>query len=445
MYILPYFVIMEFLDRDGEHVFDSKTVEIQRDKHLPARQSYISTVAKYNLSYYEKNILYQLIEIAQQYIKDSSKKGLYYPVELDILDLVRITIPKSALMVKKDAKGKRDAMGYTRIKEALLSLNDKRIEYETDKEWKVIRFIELPNIKDKRVISFCVHKEFWNMILDVSKGVRWVDIQVAKKLSSSACRFYSFVSLQEKPIYFKIEDLKKRLGLEGSYRSVNMFIKKVVESAKEELDKDAPYSFEYKLLCRDGKTEAGKGPGKKAEIIVLLPKKIAKNEDPDMQVQEDEKRHISAKDIGTELYDYIRYTLGISQNSLDVNYDVVIKFSRIPDALEILHKAAPKMSRKRKPIGWIFGVMKNSVKDKNTADGKQKIYSFVGKQTNEPRLAKNQPSSIGSCIENLDANKPKENETRTNSVGKYYAGLPEVEIQANIKEQKAKLKQAGYV
>lgn len=59
---------------------------------------------------------------------------------------------------------------YTRVKQALLSLQKKIFTYEDEKEWISISIIALPKIKKRSsVVSFQIDSHIWDCCLDFQR------------------------------------------------------------------------------------------------------------------------------------------------------------------------------------------------------------------------------------------------------------------------------------
>ena len=92
-------------------------------------QSYIMTTAKYDFSVYEKRILYRIVEMAQGELQGVRFTTDCKKIEHTLFDTVHITMPIASLL-----NGESDE-NYTRVKQALLSLQKKIFTYEDEKEW----------------------------------------------------------------------------------------------------------------------------------------------------------------------------------------------------------------------------------------------------------------------------------------------------------------------
>ena len=213
-----------------------------------AIQSYVLTAAKYDFNVYEKRVLYCLVELAQCEVQ-----GLKFPkdcrkIDHDLFGYREISIPCSRIL-----KGEEDK-NHDRVKKALLSLCKKTLEYEDNNVWTALNIVAFPKItKRENSFSFTIHPIIWDCILDFSKGYRPIELKVVKDfVSEYTMRFYKLMSNQETTLEFSLEKLRSMFKLENKYKQTNDLVRYTIETAKEELDKKSPFSFNYKPV-RKGK------------------------------------------------------------------------------------------------------------------------------------------------------------------------------------------------
>jgi plasmid replication initiation protein len=162
-------------------------------------------------------------------------------IEHTLFDTVHITMPIASLL-----NGESDE-NYTRVKQALLSLQKKIFTYEDEKEWISISIIALPKIKKRSsVVSFQIDSHIWDCCLDFSKGFRKYELATAMKFKSVySMRFYELLSGQKTKLIYPLEQLKEMFKVQDKYAKTNDFVRKVIEPAKNELDELSPYTFEW--------------------------------------------------------------------------------------------------------------------------------------------------------------------------------------------------------
>ena len=172
----------------------------------------------------------------------SQKKQLKkISITKDLFDVSVVTMPISIFLNGEEDKN------HTRIKKAIESLENKKFIYEDNKTWEIIRILSEPKIdKYKEFATFRINPKIVSAFLDFSKGFSKYELVTAMKFESIyAMRFYELLSGQKKPIIYSIDNLKIMFQIEDKYKLTADFFRYVIEPAKKELDKSAPYSFEY--------------------------------------------------------------------------------------------------------------------------------------------------------------------------------------------------------
>ena len=266
---------------------DYTPIEQRTDRDIV--QSYIFTFARYGeLTMCEKQILYNMIydKQIQDYVRESitnRKNGKELPT---LPNCVGFMMPLSKITQNKGT--------YQDVKNAFVSLAKKGFEYEDNRTWKYLSFIVLPKIKKwEGVAYFQVPNEVYKVITEISRGYRQFSLDVALSLKSVySMRFYEMFSRQDQtkePIKRKIEDIKRLFRLEDKYTANGMFIKRVLEPAKKELDEKANYSFDYELQKSLG--------SRKYDIIIFRVYHIPENEIKNEELTENRVKAIVSKVI----------------------------------------------------------------------------------------------------------------------------------------------------
>lgn len=220
----------------------------KRDPSDPSRnsrevvQSYIATTAMYDFNAYEKRILYNLVRLAQSQIEGVRLSENLYRIDHAYSDLVKVELPVSDFLTGEGDKH------HARVKQALLSLHGKTFGYRDENVWECFSIISNPKIELRSSkVSFYVNTRVWDVLLDFSRGFSRYDLEVAFSLESPyAMRFYELLCCQESPITYSIESLRRIFRLEDKYATTKDFIRRVVESARRELDSKSPVTFTYR-------------------------------------------------------------------------------------------------------------------------------------------------------------------------------------------------------
>lgn len=311
-------------------------------------QSYILTAAKYDYSVYEKRILYRIIEMMQFYTNGKQLNHKYH-INKTLFDDYDITMPVSAFL-----KNEQDE-NYVRIKEALLSLNQKIIQVENEKSWRAFNLIERPDIdKGHGLVSFRVSPWIARAFIDFSKGFSKYELETAMSFDSIyAMRFYELLSEQRHSITYSIEKLKIMFNIETKYKKPNDFIRKVIEPAKRELDAKSPYSFEFTPLK----------VGKAITNIMFHPVYNAKNRDGRVEEKKLQKATSLRHDLDKMVIDYLKQNYFFSDEEIKNNRDVFVTGNDRFDLMYFLSEQKAKAEKAKNPKGWLI----NAIKKRNEA------------------------------------------------------------------------------
>jgi len=317
---------------------------IIRNKDL--LQSYVLTTAKYDFSVYEKRIIYRIIEILQQYT-EGKKLNQKYNVNIDLFGDAHISIPISAFL--KDDRDKH----YTEIKKALTSLESKKMTYEDDQNWQIIRLIEKPRInKYESFVAFRLDAMIYSAFLDFSKGYRKYELKTAMQFDSVyAMRFYELMSGQKTPLCYSIDQLKEMFQIADKYDRVNDFKKYVLDIAKRELDKCSPYTFNYEM----NKT------GRKFTSVTFFPKQQPQFRDTDLEKHELQKKVSLSWDLPKEVTDYLIHNFDFTKDGIKNNLDLFKQAHEQLDLISFLAAIKGKVRTSNNPQGYVIGALKKMI------------------------------------------------------------------------------------
>lgn len=315
-------------------------------------QSYILTTAKYDYSVYEKRILYRIIELMQEYTQ-GKKLNKRYSITKTMFNDIDIVMPTSAFL-----KDEND-QNYTRTKKALLSLNKKVIQYEDKERWGAFNLIERPEVyKLGDYISFRVSPTIAKAFLDFSKGFSKYELETAMSFESTySMRFYELLSGQKSPITYSIDNLKIMFQIQDKYKLTADFFRKVIEPAKKELDKSAPYSFEYKPV----KT------GRKITAIKFYPVYQPQNRDMRIEAKRLQKNTSLRWDLDIMTINYLKENYIFSDEEIQNNRDLFINAQNSPtfDLMYFLSEQKRNAETKKNPKGWIINAIKKQLAQGN--------------------------------------------------------------------------------
>lgn len=307
-------------------------------------QSYIMTTAKYDFSVDEKRILLRLVETWQHLLEGKKLSGR---IDKTLFGHYELEFPISYFV----AEGQTN---YNRVKDALRALNEKKFEYEDDKEWSIIRIIEIPYIERREKVKFTLNSKIVDCFLNFTKGYRKFELETSLMFASIySMRFYELLSGQKSPLIYTIETLKEMFQIEDKYKRAPDFVKYVIDQAKKELDEKSPYSFEYSIIKQ----------GRQFHAIKFYPITIPKNRNTELEKKELVKQvHLSGFLERTERA-YLK-DLGFSDRQIKNNLDVFLQAKKELDFLYELSLFKGKAREKKNPQGYVINALKGKLKDK---------------------------------------------------------------------------------
>ena len=312
-------------------------------------QSYIFTTAIYDFNVYEKRVLYNLVKLAQSQIEGVKLSESLYRIDHAYKEYVLIELPMSDFLTDGDDKN------HSRIKAALKSLHQKTFTYSDDGVWECFSIIANPRIRLRSSkVSFIVDARVWDVLLDFSRGFSRYDLEVAFALESCySMRLYEMMAGQRDPIAYSIESLRKEFGLEDKYRLNKDFIRRVIESAKNELDSKSPVTFTYRPL-KDGK---------KITRILFFPVRHQDRLPKDSLFKETARRYGAGAHLSSEETRILK-EIGFTQTGIKNNLDLFLQCKEKLDFIYELAIISGKSREKRNPCGWCIKTLKGKLEDK---------------------------------------------------------------------------------
>lgn len=347
-------------------------------------QSYLLTAARYDFDVYEKRILYRLVELCQPQIK-GQKLNHKFSINEDLWGNRDIKVPISYLLKGEDDKH------HSRIKNALTRLNNKQFEYEDDKIWKPIRLIEMPILhKYNEFVEFKIHQEVYHAVLNFSKGFRKFELVTAMAFESTyAMRFYELFSEKKEPIEYRIDHLKAMFKLENKYKLVADFLKRVIDPAKKELDKNSPYSFEYRVVKE----------GRKIISIKFYPVMIPQNRDPEIEAKKLKKQVSPAWELDKMTVDYLKQNYHFSSKEIQAQIDLFKFAEKKLDFILFLSSMIRKCEDKAKPKGYLINAIKKELQQKGI---KMKVHQKTVEEGVQEMEQSNQKDEIDKMVSSIN-------------------------------------------
>ena len=311
-------------------------------------QSYIATTAMYDFNVYEKRVLYNLVKLAQSQIEGVRLAENLYRIDHAYKELMRIELPISDFLIGSDDKH------HSRIKEALQSLHRKTFTYRDAEVWECFSIIANPKIELRSSkVSFYVNTKVWDVLLDFSRGFSRYNLEVAFSLESPySMRFYEMLSSQDQPITYSIEALRKEFMLEDKYPQTKDFIRRVVESARSELDEKSPVTFTYRPLT----------DGRKFSRIIFFPVRQKAKESGKAFFHQMVRKYGVCGSLSGDEYRILR-EIGFTDNGIRNNLGLFLACRRQLDFPLELALIQGKSRTKKNPCGWCIRTLKGKLSD----------------------------------------------------------------------------------
>jgi hypothetical protein len=391
------FVDMTDQEKKGYTPIDQRT-----DRELV--QSYIFTFTKQTFNVWEKRIMYNIIydRQVQDYVRARIEEGIKKNDK-------RILFTGTTSYKIPLSKISEDSGDYKRIKCAFSELAKKQFEY-TDKQgvWRQRSFIAFPTIDPYEGCAyFVIHDDIIKIIAAIEKGYRQFNFDIALSLETSyAMRFYEMFSRQDKGEnngYQKrtIEELKELLGVSG-YKQSYMFVRRVLDPAKKELDEKANFSFDYELLKSFG--------SRKADVIQFHVYHIPENEIKNEALDDNRGKALLQKyvRISKKLWDYL-LEIGFTEKGIESNKvtlyiaesDVYLKRANgdkekatniLMVQLDTLKERALKAGERENPQGYIIGTLKKIMNTDISEERAKKLalYNYQNEKRKEEKAKEQQ-------------------------------------------------------
>lgn len=219
----------------------------------------------YDLTNYQYRMLLQLFIKAKEF-----EEGFFKPKITALSEVTKVVEMECNIrdLLMDDDKH------YTKFYSDVKELGKRAIEIETIKDGNTYHLINnfitaFEHCKTKGQFKVWWPYDLWDVAVKKVHGWRIVDLRTLFKLKSFySIRFYQFFSRQTAPRRFEINELRHMFQLQDKYEGVNMFLRKVVDTAKKELDSKSPLSFTYTI-----ETSSDNTPGKpKITAINCMPR-----------------------------------------------------------------------------------------------------------------------------------------------------------------------------
>ena len=360
-------------------------------------ESYIFSTVRHDFGIYSERLLLRLVELAQREIRGLDFKGgtSIGKVEIGEWGDAEVIIPVKDILSGEDDKN------YSKAKAAVRNLMGRFLEYEDEQKYRatqILNEVDVDKVAGKMVIR--VNRNIWRAMLDFSKGFRKYELETAVKLRGKySLRIYKLVSKQSEPITYSISDLRQMWGLTEKYKKVDDFVKNTIVSAKEELDRVSPYSFDYVLNAAKS-AEVNKGRKGRPAItsVTFFPVRRMANETTDAV----RKRVDPSMLLDRELYMLLKNKFYFDTQGIKANitlFDTAQK--ECDDILDFLDGIAPAALRAANVQGYVINSIRKHLKEKFgiVIDGSMVLRDPSSVVPNQPGLSsRKEPTSLKDII-----------------------------------------------
>lgn len=297
---------------------------------------------------YEVRLLGWVIAKAQAVLKmrDDNLKDLNAQFALGV---VRITFPARYLLDK-------GATNYSVIPKAF-TLADKRIVYQKGADIYHLHIIAFPEFRKhngRKLVTFLVHQEIWHAILDFCKGYRTFSLPVLMGLQSMyAVVFYLLVSNQRQPITYSLPRLRElsHTTYLPAYNKTSNLLHRVIDAARDELDRKAPYSFDYGCV-KEGRVITG---------VTIVPRMNTPREGTDTDEERNKALEGQRVRLHENVCDYLTQAFGLDTREQEAVEGYLFPLGDWTEQVALLAdiKRAADIRRVDNPKGYLYAALRN--------------------------------------------------------------------------------------
>jgi len=282
-----------------------------------------------------------------QALLEGQKIGDGVKIDTNLWGDKRYKIPLKLLL--KDENDKN----YSQIEKAFKSLREKTITYEDEFVIEGFGIVQSYKIEKRdSFVSWVSHPYVVNASMNFAKGYRKYELKVAMEFESVyAMRFYELLSGQKTPLTYTIKNLKEMFGIADKYKFVKDFRIRILDTAKRELDKCSPYTFDYKMNKE----------GRSFTSVTFYPKFQAKFRDDSLEKHELQKQVSLLWDLPKEVTDYLIHNFEFTKDGIKNNLDLFKQANEELDLIPFLAGLKGKVRTSNNPQGYIIGALKKMI------------------------------------------------------------------------------------
>lgn len=276
----------------------------------------------------------------------------------------------------------REGWEHDEVEDMLNRLARRSFTYEDAQIWTMATYISEPRYeKGSGKVSFTVPRMMWWAMKNFASGYRKFELNKALALPTTySFRFYMLMSGQRAPFDMTIPTLFQWLGIpledhdtidyktnkakhvKAPYRTANggfrigAIDEKVIQPAKEILDRTCPWSFKYEKLRKDQTRQRSQVIGYR-----FFPTYIDKNRDPQLAKIELEHK-VGLGMLEGHLKNFLMYTCGYSVEEINRNRS---KWLAAQESLDfaVIQQAWGKSRAKENPKAYFIKKIEGMITD----------------------------------------------------------------------------------
>jgi len=325
-------------------------------------QSNYLTTSYYDYTAQEKRILYRVVEQAWKYVQEQKINLKEHPIADIIYQDKTFTMHITDFMNKEQKKcrgGNTDKEVY----DAFLALKAKDISgyNSVNGTWMVASIVNSAYKLKDGIITFSVAGPVWQSALDFSSGWSPIDLTIAMELKSAySMRFFEIARKYHDTRFWNvsIKEFREIFGCEEKYLAHNDLKRYIIDNAKEELDRVAPWSFSYEQHKI----------GRKVERFTFYFYEIPKNKREEETRKELLSKYPQAA-IRPEVKDWLKNKMCFNTGQIRSNVKLIDELQRIfqndtiPELEETFQYITKQGFRPQENIGWFIQNLKKKIEN----------------------------------------------------------------------------------
>jgi len=331
------------------------------EKKKMIAQTMQSVTARKEFGVFGQRLFFRLVEATQIDLRGTS---VPFTVEPRFDDSMAVTLPISSILPDGDR------VNYTKALRDVKQLMGKVYEVDNDEKVALVPLLaRVDYTKGSGVIRVIIWPEVWRELHNLGKGLRHYYVDKAINLSSKySMTFYTLVSEQKdlikngRPLQYSVTEWRRIMDCLDKYPDTNMFIRRVFQPAKEELDRSCPWSFTYTAV-RSSKVSRGKP---RITSIQVWPYRVPANEPAGIHEEGKFNADTIRTRIGVGAADYLINTCGFSVDEVRANMPKLQAYiDDIGDLEKFLRLKWPYARKEENPKKCLMGALKAEILERS--------------------------------------------------------------------------------